>query len=461
MDFHHVLMQAFGPELITFGEGIEPRYTHDWAALPPVRPLALARPRDTAEVAAILQLCHAHGVPVVPMGGLTGVSGAAHPRADGVALSLERMNKIEDVDAAMGTLTAGAGVLLQAAQEAAAAQGLMLGIDIGARGSCMLGGVLSTNAGGNRVIRYGMARDHVLGLEVVLADGTVLSSMNKMLKNNAGLDLKQMFIGSEGLLGVITRVVLRLQPKTAFTATAFVGCANSETMIALLVAARRRVGPLLTSFEVMWPSFFDIMSEGAGLSSPLAGSHGAYVIIETSGFDESAPRTALEDCLSAAFEDGLIEDAVLANSVKEERALWAVRESVSEYGVILGPIVAFDVGLPLGSMAEAVAVLERDVAARWPDARTLSYGHVGDSNLHLTVNVPSCGDRQPEKEIKEMVYGIVRQLGGTISAEHGIGAIKRDYFSYSRTEAEIATMRLIKSALDPRNILNPGKGFAA
>lgn len=452
MDFTDLLARELG-DMISTGDAIAPRFTHDWAGLPPVRPLALARPRNTAEVAAILRLCNEHGIPVVPMGGLTGISGGAHPRADALALSLDRLNTIEEIDTDMGTLTAGAGVVLEVAQNAAADRGLMLGIDIGARGSCQLGGVLATNAGGNQVIRYGMAKDHVLGLEAVLADGTILTSMNKMLKNNAGLDLKQLFIGSEGLLGVITRVVLRLQPRPTFTATAFVGCADP---VALLPRAR---GPMLTSFEVMWPSFFDFMSKGAGHASPLAGKHHAYVILEASGFDETAPRAMLETVLEAALDDGLIEDAVIANSAREERALWAVRESVSEYGTILGPLTPFDVGLPLDRMYEAVATLEAAIAARWPDARALSYGHIGDSNLHLVVNVPDV--EQPTKEIKSLVYGIVRDLGGTVSAEHGIGAIKRDYLSYSRTEAEIATMRAIKAALDPRGILNPGKGFAA
>ncbi|WP_435170701.1 FAD-binding oxidoreductase [Falsirhodobacter sp. 1013] len=458
-DFTNLLERTF-PDIIATGDAIAPKFTHDWAGLPPVRPLALARPRSTAEVSDLLRLCNEQGVPVVPMGGLTGISGGAHPRADAVALSLDRMNAIEEVDVAMGTLSAGAGVVLETAQAAATAHGLMLGIDIGARGSCMLGGVLATNAGGNQVIRYGMAKDHVLGVEAVLADGTILSSMNKMLKNNAGLDLKQLFIGTEGLLGVITRVVLRLQPRPAFTATALVGCAGSAEVIALLAATRRRIGPMLTSFEVMWPSFFDVMSRGANLPSPLAGRHGAYVIIEASGFDAASPRAAMEECLEAALETGLVEDAVLANSAREERGLWAVRESVSEYGTILGALTPFDVGLPLDRMAEAVTALEAAIAARWPDARALSYGHIGDSNLHLVVNIPSTL-QQPTREVKALVYDIVRDLGGTVSAEHGIGAIKRDYLSYSRTEAEIATMRLIKSALDPKGILNPGKGFAA
>ena len=458
-DFITSLTDRFGPEVITTGEAIPPRYRQDWAGLAPVLPLGLARPRYTAEVSGILAACHAAGVPVVPQGGLTGISGAAHPEAAGLVLSLERLNAIEGIDADSGTLTAGAGVILETAQEAARDAGLMLGIDIGARGSCQLGGVLATNAGGNTVIRYGMARDHVLGLEVVLADGTVIDGMNTMLKNNAGLDLKQLFIGSEGLLGVITRCVLRLHPLPPARATAFLGCADTAATIALLRAARGALGPMLSSFEVMWPSFFHYMSKATGLGSPLAGEHGTYVIIEATGFDATFTRETLETFFEKAFEDELVEDGVLASSVKEERALWAVRESPAEYETVLGPVIPFDVGIPIPRMEEAVTAIEAGIAELFPTARALSYGHIGDSNLHVVVNVPEAGRDQPHGPVKAKIYEIVRALGGTVSAEHGIGMIKRDYLPYCRSPQEIAMMRQIKALLDPKGILNPGKSF--
>ena len=460
-DFTKTLQDTFGEKVVTLRGEIPEKYWNDWVGLPATEPLALARPSTTEEVSGLLAACHAAGVPVVPQGGLTGISGAAHPQADGIVLSLERFDAIEAIDTDAGTITAGAGVILETAQNAAADKGMMLGIDIGARGSCQLGGVLATNAGGNTVVRYGMARDHVLGLEVVLADGTVIDGMNTMLKNNAGLDLKQLFIGSEGLLGIITRCVLRLHPNPPAKATAFLGCADTASVIALLRAARGALGPMLSSFEVMWPSFFHFMSKGTGLGSPLDGEHGAYVILEATGFDAEATRGAMENLFEKAFEDGLVEDGVLANSVKEERALWAVRESPAEYETVLGPLVPFDVGIPIAKMDEAVTRIEAAVADAFPTARSLSYGHIGDSNLHVVVNVPEAGRAQPEKEIKKIVYGITRELGGTVSAEHGIGAIKRDYLGYSRTEAEIALMRTIKAALDPKGILNPAKSFDA
>ncbi|KPQ05580.1 MAG: FAD/FMN-containing dehydrogenase [Rhodobacteraceae bacterium HLUCCA12] len=451
------LTAALGADVVT--TDIPERNHHDWSGLPPVAPLALIRPRETEQVATALRLCHESGTPVVPQGGLTGISGGAHPVAGAVALSLERMNRVLSVDPQTATLTAEAGCVLQTAQEAAQEAGLLLAVDLGARGSCTIGGVIATNAGGNQVLRYGMARDHVLGLEAVLADGTVLNSMNTMIKNNAGLDLKQLFIGTEGVMGVVTKAVLRLQPRPTHSATAFCGCDDTAAVLALLARARAGLGPALISFEVMWPSFYDFMRAGIDATHPLSGRHGAYVIIEAGGFDDGL-QTRLETCLADAMEAGALKDAVLAASAREERALWAVREAVAEYGRILGPLTAFDVGVPLARMAEAVARLEAGIAARWPDARALSYGHMGDSNLHLVVNVPKAGQDQPAAAIKSFVYGVIRDLGGTISAEHGIGAIKRDYLGYSRTEAEIGAMRRLKSALDPRGILNPGKGFA-
>lgn len=436
------------------------RFRQDVSGLPATLPLALVRPRSTEEVAAALRICDEARVAVVTQGGLTGISGGAHPLAGAIALSTARLDAIEEADPTMGTLTAGAGVVLERAQAAAADAGLLLGIDIGSRGSCTLGGVISTNAGGNQVVRYGMARDHVLGLEVVLADGTVLSSLNKLLKNNAGLDLKQLFIGAEGTLGVITRAVLRLQPLPAFTATAFCGLPDTAAALALLRRARGRLGPMLTSFEVMWPRFVDVMAAGTGLVPPLSGRHGVYVIVEASGFSDTGVREALESLLAEAMEEGVLTDAVLAASLREARGLWALRESVGHFAQAVGPIIPFDVGIPLDRMEETVRRLEEAILARWPDAIPLTYGHIGDSNLHLVVNIPSAGAGQPVGEVKPLVYGIVRAVGGTISAEHGLGAIKGDYLSYSRTAEEIALMRRLKGLLDPNGILNPGRAYA-
>lgn len=451
------LKAELGPDVF-FGDDIPLRYHNDWAGLSSVLPLALVRPRTTQQVSIAMRICNQFKVPLTPQGGLTGLNGGARPIDGGVALSLDRMNAIEEIDTIMATMTVQAGVVLGGAQQAAEEAGLFLGLDLGARDSCMIGGNLSTNAGGNRVIRFGMAREHVLGLEVVLPDGTVVTSLNKMLKNNAGYDLKQLFIGSEGTLGIITRAVLRLQAKPAELASAFCGCPDFPSLLELLKSARQRMGSALTSFEVMWPSFYDFMTGNLpDLRRAFDEPHGVYVLIETGGRDAAENRLLLEQVLSDALEAGWVSDAVLPSSERETRDLWAVRESVSEYSKLMGPLTAFDVGLPTSAAGKVVGEIEVAMKARWPDAIALSYGHIGDSNLHVVCNIPSAGKEQPHKEITELVFGFVAREGGTISAEHGIGLLKKPYLKLSRTPEELALMAKIKQALDPNNVLNTGK----
>jgi FAD/FMN-containing dehydrogenase len=458
--FIEQLIAALPDYTLVTGDAIDAKYRHDWSGLPPVQPLALLRPRTVHDISAAMALCHRAGIPVVPQGGLTGLAGGAHPVAGCVVLSLERMNGVEEIDTVMGTMTVLAGTPLADVQAAAEQAGMYFPLDLGARGSCTIGGNLSTNAGGNRVIRYGMARDHVLGLQYVLAEGTIVSSLNKMIKNNAGYDLKQLLIGSEGTLGIITRAVLRLQAKPLSVATAMCGCPDYDAVIALLKAARAQLGPSLSAFEVMWPSFVDCMTEGLPhLRRPFAQPYGVYVLIEASGFHEAAEAEHLETCLSGLLESGVVSDAVIGASERDAKDLWAIRDSVSEYSRVLGPIIGFDIGLPTALMAAAVARLSDDIRTQWPDARVLCYGHIGDSNLHVVVNVPSAGANQPHHEVDVLVYGTVRSLGGTISAEHGIGLIKKPFLSYTRSAEELALMRRLKAALDPGHVLNPGKVF--
>jgi len=454
------LVSALPDNLVELGPEIEEKYWHDWSGLPPVRPLALVRPRTTQQVSTAIALCDRLRIPLVPQGGLTGLAGGAHPVAGCVVMSLERMSGVEEIDTVMGTMTVLAGTRLWEIQDAAEKAGLYFPLDLGARGSCTIGGNLATNAGGNRVIRYGMARDQVLGLEYVLADGTVVSSLNKMIKNNAGYDLKQLFIGSEGTLGVITRVVLRLQAKPVSVATALCGCPDFDAVITLLKTARARLGPSLSAFEVMWPGFVDCMTNGLPqLRKPFAQAHGVYVLIEASGFDERGESAHLEGCLSGLLEDGVVSDAVIGASERDAQRLWAIRDSVSEYSKVLGRVIGFDIGLPTSLMDTAVTQVQRDIKAQWPDARVLCYGHIGDSNLHVVVNVPSAGNEQPNDEVDALVYRLVRGLGGTVSAEHGIGLVKKPFLSFTRSEAEIALMRRLKTLLDPHRTLNPGKVF--
>lgn len=424
----------------------------------PVAADAIVRPRSTEEVAAVLALCHRHGQPVVPHGGLTGLVEGAHTRAGDLALSTERMNAIEDLDEAGRTLTVQAGAPLQAVQEAAADAGLLFALDLGARGSATVGGNLATNAGGNRVIRYGMAREQVLGLEAVLADGTVLSAMNHMLKNNAALDLKQLFIGSEGTLGVITRAVLRLRERPASRCTALAATDRLDRVIGLLKHADAALGGTLSAYEVLWRAFYRLVTRPeAGHAAPLGREHAYYVLLEAEGGDAEHDPARFEAVMAEAMEAGLVTDAVVATSHRERNALWALRDDV-EQAHDQGPHFTFDVSLRIADMEAYVAQVRADLDATFPANRTWVFGHLGDGNLHLVVNV---GDDEPDtrRRVEGIVYEPLAVIGGSVSAEHGIGLEKKTWLHLSRSDAEIETLRRLKRALDPKGILNPGKVF--
>jgi FAD/FMN-containing dehydrogenase len=451
------LVQALGADGVRVGNEIPPRHHNDWSSLAPLAPRALLRPRSTEEVSAALRICHEHGQPVTPQGGLTGLCGGARPVQGGVALTLERMSGVEEIDAATATATALAGTPLEVIQRAADDAGFYFALDIGARGSCTIGGNLGTNAGGNRVLRYGMARDLTLGLEAVLPDGTVVNSLNKMQKNNTGVDLKQLFIGTEGIFGVITRAVVRLHPKPKSVANALCRCPDYTAIVGLLRRAQAALAGTLSSFEVMWRSYYEFMTGSLPeLRRPLAPGPGIYVLLEATGADAVPDSERFEAFLTRMHEDGVVGDAVIAKSEKEGRELWALRDAVSEYGRVIGPIVSFDISFPIGDIGRVVAEAEARLKARWPDIIALSYGHIGDSNLHLVTSRPK-GEADPDHAVGEVVYGLVRDYEGSVSAEHGIGILKLDYLEYTRSAAEIALMRTLKRAIDPKNIMNPGK----
>jgi FAD/FMN-containing dehydrogenase len=337
---------------------------------------------------------------------------------------------------------------------------LSLPIDLGSRGSATIGGILSTNAGGNRVIRFGMAREHVLGLEVVLADGTVISSLNHLLKNNAGYDLKQLFIGSEGTLGVITRAVLRLRPMPASQDIAFVGCSGFGQLPKLLQHMEAGLGGTLSAFEVMWGEFVDLVTSPPALGrSPLSERHPYSVLIEAQGADQEGDSARFERVLMSAWDSGLLADAAIAKSQTERNTMWAMRDDVPQIARNW-PIFNFDVSLKIADMEAYVAEVRQRLRENWGDKATLTvFGHLGDGNLHLVAGV---GSRTPEAKhaVEDIIYGGIRTRGGSISAEHGIGLEKRDYLSWCRGPDEIQLMRRLKTLLDPRGILNPGKVLA-
>jgi FAD/FMN-containing dehydrogenase len=425
------------------------------AARPLGAPIAVLMPNSTQQVATILRLCHGAHQPVVPWGGKTGlVDGGV---ADGaLALSLERMNRIEEIDTLGATMTVEAGCVLQTVCEAADANGLFFPLDLGARGSATIGGNIATNAGGNRVIRYGMMRDMVLGLEAVLADGKVLSSLNRLIKNNAGYDLKHLFIGSEGTLGIVTRAVLRLRPRPVSQQTAFVAVDTFDRLPQLLRHIERLLGGTLSAFEVMWEDFYKLVTTcPAKGRPPIPHGHPYYVLVEALGGDQVSDSARFERALTSALEGGHLVDAVIAKSQAERDQMWALRDDVIQLARNF-PIFVFDVSLRISEMEGYIAGIRHALTARWPGSTLVVFGHLGDGNLHIIVGVGDAG-AEARKAVEAIVYGALRARGGSVSAEHGIGLEKRPYLGWSRGGDEIALMRSLKQMLDPRNILNPGK----
>ena len=422
-------------------------------------PDVIVKPASTEEVAAVLKICSAAGQALIPIGGMTGLVGGHQELHGEIGLSLARMDAIEEIDASNRTMTVQAGCILQLAAEAAEAEGLLLPLDLGARGSATVGGNVATNAGGNRVIRYGMMRDMVLGLEVVLADGTVISSLNKMLKNNTGYDLKQWFIGAEGTLGVVTRVVIRLRPLPRSQNTALLAADSFEQVKGLLHWLDSRTAGTLSAFEVMWPSYYDFITrEGGNHTPPLPRGSAYYVLAETLGSDPERDAEHFEVVLGGALEEGLCSDAVIAKSQGERNALWEIRDDVLDI-FHLGPLALFDVSVTLDHMEAFVADVEAEMAKLGKPICVI-FGHLGDSNLHVNIGSSELVEFDPQA-LTTMLYDLVGRYGGSVSAEHGIGTSKRDYLDRSRSEDEIALMRRMKLMLDPNNILNPDKVFTA
>lgn len=449
------LRAAFGADEVLAGDA-SPRHLRDWSTATGGTPLAILRPRSTGELARMLAICHAHGRAVVPQGGLSGLVGGAVPGEGEVAVSLERMNAIEDIDLASGTVTVQAGAILQTVQEACRDAGALLAIDLGARGSCQIGGNVAANAGGNRVIRYGNTRDSVLGLEVVLADGTVLPMMNRMVKNNAGIDLKHLFIGSEGVLGVVARVVLKLQPLPRATSTALVALADFDAALRFLRHAQQSLSGQVSAFEIMWRDYLDTALAANRLRRPFAADHPVYVLTDMHCGQPGTDAQRFEAMLQEGVEAGWIHDAVVAQSVADAEALWAIRDGVAEVLREYAPTLNFDVSVPVAKIGDCAERVRANLARGWPRLQALFFGHVGDGNLHVVAcRVPQ--DEASLHAIEAAVYDVVRDYGGSVSAEHGIGLLKRDWLAHSRSAAEIALMRTLKHALDPKGILNPGK----
>jgi len=446
------LQQRLKPHQIRLNGDIDASYQKDWSHCEPTVPLALLLPENTQDVSDIIKICSQYKQSLVPQGGRTGLAGAATPLQNDICLSLEKITGIEEVDIQANTITVLAGTTLQTVQESAISFERYFPMDFGARGSCQIGGAIATNAGGNNVIRFGMMRDLVLGLEVVTANGEILNLQNKMLKNNVGYDLKQLFIGSEGTLGIITKATLKIMATPGEAKTVLCALNSYEDGVALLHLLQQELNQNIHAFEMMWQDFYTMSCSWVCPDSlPIDNNYTIYVLVESKGCDDDTFNKSLEK----AFEAGLIQDAVIASSLRERNKLWEIRETTSEFTVRLTPI-SFDVSLPIGSINDFSQACSAQLRERWPNIDIVNFGHIGDSNLHLTVDANSDGDIT-EQAVDDIVYACVEQFKGSISAEHGIGILKRDYLHHSVTPQALDMMSVVKKALDPLNILNPSK----
>jgi FAD/FMN-containing dehydrogenase len=461
------LRDAVGPQHV-LTDGDLSAWELDWRKRYRGKALAVVRPADTAGVAAVTRICAAAGIGLVPQGGNTGLVGASVPDDSGsqVLLSLTRLNRIRSTDKANLTMTVEAGCVLQAVQEAADAQGLLFPLSLAAEGSCTIGGNLATNAGGTQVLRYGNARDLCLGVEVVTAAGETWDGLSGLRKDNTGYDLRDLFIGSEGTLGIITAATLKLYPKPAVVMTALAACKGLHAAVQLLELARARAGTSLTGFEVMGDFALALVHKHfPQLPRPLAAPPAGIwsVLLEISDSEgEAHARGVFEGLLESALEQGLIDDAAVAESIEQSHAMWHLRESIPLAQAEEGLNIKHDIALPVSRIADFVAETDAALLRAFPGVRLVDFGHLGDGNLHYNVQAPEGLAAAEflfasEKAVNAIVYDAVTAHGGSISAEHGIGMLKREELMRRKPAVALDLMRAIKQALDPHGVLNPGR----
>ncbi len=463
----HALREALGDAHVLTRETHDlAAYERDWRQRAHGRALAVVRPGDTPQVAAVVRLCGAHGASLVPQGGNTGLVVGSVPDESGtqVVLSLQRMNAVRHIDHANLTMTVEAGCVLQAVQQAAEAQGLLFPLSLAAEGSCTIGGNLATNAGGTQVLRYGNARDLCLGLEVVTPQGEVWHGLTGLRKDNTGYDLRDLFVGSEGTLGVITAATLKLYPQPAATLTAWAAVPSLQAAVNLLGLAQQRLAAGLTGFEVMGQFALSLVDRHMPqLRVPLWKDSPYCVLLENSDSESEAhARTQFESLLESAMEQGLVIDAVVAESMAQAHSLWHIRESIPLAQAQEGLNIKHDISVPVSRIPafcdETDALLAREI----PGVRLVNFGHLGDGNLHYNVQAPVGGDArkfliEQETRVNELVFEAVARYDGSISAEHGVGSLKAEHLTHFKDPVALALMRRIKQALDPHNLLNPGR----
>ncbi|MCP1335092.1 FAD-binding oxidoreductase [Futiania mangrovi] len=450
--------------LVTDPDAMAPHLT-EWRGRWTGRTPAVVKPATTEEVSAVVAACAAARVAIVPQGGNTGLVGGQIPDAGGgqIVLSLARMTRVRAADATNGTLTVEAGVTLLQCQEEARRMGWLFPLSLASEGSCTIGGNLATNAGGTAVLKYGNARALCLGVEAVLADGTVLPGLRALLKDNTGYDLKDLLIGSEGTLGIITAAVLRLFPLPSATETAMVAVESPSDAVQLLQLMRAASGDRVTTFELIPRRAVDfVLDHTQGGADPFEEAHPWYVLVElSSGGKAEELRTLMEDALAEAFEKSLVTDAALAQTGEQARRFWEVRELISEAQKPEGGSIKHDISVPVGSIPDFIARADAAVGAACPGIRPLAFGHIGDGNVHYNLSQPIGADTAAylarTDELTAIVHGVTAELSGSISAEHGLGQMKVDEIAHYKSAAELSAMRAIKRALDPHNLLNPGK----
>lgn len=451
---------AVGPAGVFEGEDRAP-FLSEWRGRWPGEAALIVAPESVEEIARVVRICAEHDVGVTPQGGNTGLVGGQIPYGDEILLSLKRLNRIRAVSPLDNTMTVDAGVTLAAVQEAAKEAGRFFPLSIGSEGSCQIGGVISTNAGGVNVLRYGNTRDLVLGLEAVLPNGEVWNGLKRLRKDNTGYDLKQLFIGGEGTLGVVTGAVLKLFPLPSQVVAAFIGTSSADAAVALLSHAQGATGGLVTSFELMSRACLELVIRHIPDSrDPLDAPHPWYVLMEVSASGGDL-RANVEALLESGLEKGLVADAALADSERQARAFWRMRHSMSEAINHEGLGARHDVSVPTADIPAFLRAADAEVEAAAPGARVIAFGHIGDGNVHYDV-VPPMGAAKTalderRKEIERRVYDVIARFNGSISAEHGVGRHKKDAIAARKSPVELAMMRAIKQALDPKGIMNPGK----
>lgn len=461
----HALTEALGEAQVVVDDAAKAQWLTDWRGRYHGQALAVVFPQDTGGVAEVVRVCAQAGVAMVPQGGNTGLCGGATPAGEQrtVVINLSRMNRVRVVDTANDTLTAEAGCTLATIQQVAADNARLFPLSLASEGSCEVGGNLSTNAGGVQVLRYGNMRELVLGVEVVLPDGRVWDGLRALRKDNTGYDLKQLFVGAEGTLGIVTAMVLKLFPAPRVRATAWVAVPNPGAAVALLRAVQTACGDRVTAFEIVGREALELVLQHIpGTRGPFGQAGDWAVLMELSDFGEGEALNALlEAALADCFEAGLLEDAVISSSVAQAGALWALRENISEAQRIEGVSIKHDIALPVSRVGEFLERAGRALCERWPDTRIVAFGHIGDGNLHYNLSKADAlanrefVERTPE--INRLVHDLVDELGGSISAEHGLGQLKREEILRYRSAVEMEMMRALKRTFDPQGLMNPGK----